>query len=181
MVNLITKEYQDLLQEMHKKDAGWAKSGTRFLDRVTTLIQIFEPQSILDYGCGKGALASALNKEFPNIPISLYDPGIPQFSTEPPECDMVICTDVLEHVEPAFIGKVLDHISKKTKQIAYFIVHTGDCGHKLPDGRPAHILQREQVWWEEEIVEVYRPLGFEIVFKKTGLPYRFEAVAVKDI
>jgi SAM-dependent methyltransferase len=179
LVNLITPEYQQTLQTMHAQQAGWAKSGPRFLERVCALIDEHQPAAVLDYGCGKGALAAELHKKYPALTVYLYDPGLEQFTQLPPACDFVICTDVLEHIEPDYIEAVLEHIACLTHKVAYFVVHTGDCGHKLPDGRPAHILQRDQVWWEAKLIEAYRYLGFELTFKDTGRPMRFEATAVR--
>lgn len=176
---LISQDYQTTLQAMHAQHTGWAKSGPRFLAQVSAMIDEHQPRHALDYGCGKGALAQELHAKYPALPICLYDPGIEQFAKEPLPCDFVICTDVLEHIEPELIENVLAHIASLTKLCAYFVVHTGDCGHKLPDGRAAHILQRDQVWWEAKLIEAYRPLGFELTFKDTGRPMRFEARAVR--
>ncbi|MGB0818092.1 MAG: methyltransferase domain-containing protein, partial [Candidatus Puniceispirillaceae bacterium] len=169
---------QDTLQTMHAQQTQWARSGPRFLEQVCTLIDEHQPASILDYGCGKAVLAEHLHKKYPQIPICLYDPGVPEFQTPPPACDMVICTDVLEHIEPELIDRVLDHIVGLTKKVAYFVVHTGDCGHKLPDGRPAHILQRPQEWWEDKLDQAYGCA--HIVYEDTGLPMRFQ-VTVKRL
>lgn len=180
MDNLITPDYQKTLQTMHAEQAQWARSGPRFLQRVLDLITIHKPASVLDYGCGKGALIAHINQHYPVLDTDLYDPGIPDFDHDPEPAGFIICTDVLEHIEPELIENVLAHIASLTEELAYFVVHTGDCGHKLPDGRPAHILQRDQVWWEAKLIEAYRPLGFELTFKATGLPMRFEAIAVRQ-
>lgn len=177
--NLISPDYQHTLQEMHAQRPDWGKSGPRFLKQVDALIKEIDPLHALDYGCGKGTLAKQLHTLHPALPICLYDPGIPAYHDMPGACDLVICTDVLEHIEPELIESVLQHIASLTKKAAYFIIHTGDCGHKLPDGRPAHILQRDQVWWEAKLIEAYRPLGFELEFKDTGLPKRFQIIVRK--
>ncbi|MGB0818370.1 MAG: methyltransferase domain-containing protein [Candidatus Puniceispirillaceae bacterium] len=179
MAKHISPEYQQLLQDYHQANIGWAKSGARFYERARELVAEHKPRSLLDYGCGKGVLVSMLNQSFPQLVTDLYDPGVPEFDHDPVPADMVTCTDVLEHIEPEHIEQALYHLQALTKKVAYFVVHTGDCGHKLPDGRPAHILQRSQQWWMEKLTEVYCPAGFELSFKDTGLPMRFEAVAVR--
>jgi hypothetical protein len=132
---------------------------------------------MLDYGCGKGALATEVNKKNRGLPICLYDPGIKEHSDLPPACDFVTCTDVLEHIEPEHIESVLEHLHDLTKKVCYFVIHTGDCGHKLPDGRPAHILQKPETWWREQLIHHFPQ--FDFTFKDTGLPLRFEVIGVR--
>ena len=58
---------------------------------------------VLDYGCGKGLLGLFL-------PISVYnyDPAMPEWSADPEPEDYLLCTDVLEHVEPDCIEDVVE-------------------------------------------------------------------------
>lgn len=172
MADLITPEYRATLQAMHKEQVGWAKSGTRFLSQICGMIDKHKPKTILDYGCGKGVLIAQLNQSHPDIVKDLYDPGIEKYSHDPKPADFVICTDVLEHIEPELINNVLEHLEQLTQKCAYFVIHTADCGHKLPDGRPAHLLQKPQSWWSQRISRVFK--GCHIEYKNTGLPNRFD-------
>ena len=66
---------------------------------------------MLDYGAGKGRLGEALRKMLPNPPvIHCYDPAAPEWAGEPAPCEMVVCIDVLEHVEPGYLDPVLDDL-----------------------------------------------------------------------
>jgi len=162
---------------MHTEQRQWARSGPRFLQRVLDLINIHNPTSVLDYGCGKGALIGEINQHYPVLDTDLYDPAVPEFNHEPEPADMVLCTDVLEHIEPELIDNVLAHLNDLTHKVCYFVVHTGDCGHKLPDGRPAHILQKPETWWREQLIHHFPQ--FDFTFKDTGLPLRFEVIGVR--
>lgn len=162
---------------MHTEQTQWARSGPRFLQRILDLITIHKPTTLLDYGCGKGALVAHINQHHPNLKTDLYDPGVPEFNHKPEPAEMVICTDVLEHIEPDLINNVLDHLNDLAGKYVYFVVHTGDCGHKLPDGRPAHILQRPETWWRAKLIEHFPQ--FDFTFKDTGLPMRFEVTGVR--
>lgn len=164
---------------MHKQDAGWATSGPRFFDRVCGIIAQHKPETVLDYGCGKGAMLRALvHARLGGVRgFSGYDPAIEVWNVQPDAAEFVICTDVLEHIEPSRIDAVLNHIRDLTQKVAYFVIHTGDCGFVLPDGRPAHILQRPQEWWEDKLWETFE--GFTLKFSDTGLPLRFEVTATR--
>ena len=112
------------------------------------LVDKLKTQSVLDYGCGKGYLAKALP-----FPIWEYDPAIPAHSESPRAADIVICTDVLEHIEPEHINAVLDDLARVTKQVGYYVIHTGPAGKTLPDGRNTHLIQRDRAWWESKIAK----------------------------
>lgn len=178
MDSLISPQYKELLQDFHSSNPQWGASSVRFLLRILNLIGDYNIASVLDYGCGKAAIKKDIEKAYPKTHIQLYDPGIPEHVNLPECADLVICTDVLEHVEEEFIDGVLFHIACLTKKVAYFVVHTGDCGHRLPDGRPAHILQRNQSWWQEKFAQNFSK--FDITYKDTALPMRFEAIMVRD-
>lgn len=150
----------------------------RFEREILSLIENHDIETVLDYGCGKGALSSKLAVEFA-LKVAQYDPGVPQLAKPPRDpADLVICTDVLEHVEVEKLSNVLNHIRDLTKKVAYFVVHTGDCGNKLADGSPAHITQMARASWEVLIGEVFK--GFSLGFIDTGLPHRFQVIAIND-
>jgi Methyltransferase domain len=105
-----------------------------------------EAASVLDYGCGKGTLAKSLP-----FPIWEYDPAIPGKEESPRPADFVVCLDVLEHIEPDRIEFVLADLRRCVKKTGYFVIHMGPSSKTLADGRNAHILQRDQAWWEKQI------------------------------
>ena len=166
---------------MHKTRPDWGKSGLRFLDDIQAIIEGYKPVSILDYGCGKGALVSQINQRFPHIVTDLYDPGVPEFDYDPFPADFVICTDVLEHIEPDLIENVVEHLAELSQVVCYMVIHTGDCGHKLPDGSPAHILQQPQGWWMDLIDEKFNKAGFSCLYQSTELPMRFKVIASLEV
>ena len=176
---MISADYSALLTEKHSTDAEWGASGPKFADRVIPLIMQTESGTVIDYGCGKGALADVINSQLGLEPV-LYDPGIPAHANPPKDpADIVICTDVLEHVEPELLDNVLEHIAHLTKKAAYLIIHTGDCGHKLPDGRAAHLIQQPRGWWEAVLLESSFAEYFEFSFSPTDNPNRFEVIMTR--
>ena len=101
--------------------------------------------SVLDYGCGKGALAEAI----PGI--IGYDPAVEKFSALPSPADLVVCRDVMEHVEDECIESVLEHIRMLTIKAAYFVVPCRPTTEHLPDGRNTHISIHAPDWWREKL------------------------------
>jgi hypothetical protein len=68
---------------------------------------------------------------------------------------MVVCTDVLEHVEPEYLDNVLADIAGLTKQYAYFNISLMEAMKTLPDGRNAHLIVQPWQWWAEKLREYF--------------------------
>jgi 2-polyprenyl-3-methyl-5-hydroxy-6-metoxy-1,4-benzoquinol methylase len=105
----------------------------------------------LDYGCGQGALGRALNQE-----ISEYDPAIAGKDSSPQPADLVICTDVLEHIEPECLESVLDHLKSLTKEALFAVISTRPAKKTLADGRNAHLIIEPWSFWEEKLARRFR-------------------------
>jgi hypothetical protein len=114
---------------------------------------------VLDYGCGKGTL---------DVPgIRRYDPAIPEFSKSPSPAHLVVCTDVMEHIEPEYVGNTILHIYSLTKRVAYFQIATRrDKSKTLPDGTNPHKTVRKGKWWINTFKEVLGEKTHTIVVLK---------------
>lgn len=140
--DLTSPAYRDQLTQLHKR-RRWGADGGKHTEIVKELIQEFKPATILDYGCGENQLAESLKP----IRVSGYDPGIPERAKMPKPCDLVVCTDVLEHVEPDKLDAVLDHLYRITGRVGYFVISTKEANAVLPDGRNAHLsLHHPEMW-----------------------------------
>lgn len=82
-----------------------------------------------------------------------YDPGVPRFSKEPLPAQMVACIDVLEHIEPEYLDRVLDHLSALTEGVVFLSIDTGPAQKVLSDGRNAHLIQQPMSWWLPKVFE----------------------------
>lgn len=143
----ITEEYRKANLSLHKSNPKYGTSGAKWAGKVSVLAPKLQCQTVLDYGCGKGLLASAL----PELNIAEYDPAIPGKDAEPEPADLVVCTDVLEHIEPSCLDEVLDHIRRLTLKYAFVNVATRPAVKMLPDGRNAHLIIEPADWWKERI------------------------------
>ena len=119
---------------------AWGEFVSELIDRtgVTTL---------LDYGCGSQRNLTKVLEVDHDVTYQGYDPAVPAFSDDPDPAQLVVCIDVLEHIEPERLDSVLDHLRSKTQQLAFFTVHTGPALKTLSDGRNAHLIQQPASWW----------------------------------
>lgn len=141
--HLISAAYQREQEALHEK--GYGAKGWRWAETVTEIAQYWGYSSILDYGCGQGSLGRFLRAR--GWQAADYDPCVQSFSGEPAEASLVVCTDVLEHVEPEKIGAVLAHLRSLTRGHLLTVISRVDAGKTLSDGRNAHILLRDEIWW----------------------------------
>lgn len=160
--NEIIEEYK----ELHK--GSRFSRGTALLKHVpelTRLAQLLNVSSVLDYGCGKAVFWKTPNWRgiFNNVigDLTLYDPAVPEFSTPPPDTrfDMVICTDVLEHVHPDHTVEFLDRLLLYTRRVLFLNVSTTLAKKTFKDGTNLHINVRTRNEWEKLIRERQSELG----------------------
>jgi 2-polyprenyl-3-methyl-5-hydroxy-6-metoxy-1,4-benzoquinol methylase len=123
------------------------------MGKVLELAKALGTTDVLDYGCGKSTLAR-------NLPFTIkqYDPAIEKYKEAPSPADIVVCTDVLEHIEPEFIDNVLEHLAKLTKKKGYFTASTIEAQKVLADGRNAHLLIKPAKWWVDKFREYFEIL-----------------------
>lgn len=138
----ITEDYRELNRKLHLSNEFYGVSGKRYAVPIKTLSDALNTKDILDYGCGKRTLESALGFKIKN-----YDPCIEGFDEIPEAANIVACTDVLEHIEPDHLDDLLDDLKRVTKQIGYFVIATRPAMKFLEDGRNAHLIQKDINWW----------------------------------
>ena len=149
---LISNEYRKLNTKMHRTTPGWgAGAGKKWGWMVEDLMLSYDTTSVLDYGCGKGHLQQKIRH------VTCYDPNVPQFANLPAPHDIVVCFDVLEHVEPECIDDVLEHIRDLTKVVTFLNIATrkGSKKHTLPDGRNAHLIVEDTEWWKNKLEKLF--------------------------
>lgn len=152
-----SQEYMEQQKQLHAK-GDYGVSGYKHADRIRDLATQMKTKQILDYGCGQQTLQKGLP-----FPITNYDPFIKGCDSEPDVHDLVVCSDVLEHIEPNFLGTVLAHIRSKTRQVLFTDVANRPAEKVLSDGRNAHLIQEPSSWWLTQLM----PYGFEPMFLQT--------------
>ena len=159
--NLISDDYKSLNEQLHEAHEEFGNRND-FLARelptsIAILHKLFKYNSVLDYGCGKGLILESLNKKLHPLGIDLqgYDPCIKEFAEPPLPADILLCTDVLEHVEPEKIKEVLEHINTLTINVCYLIIDLLPATKTLADGRNAHINLQTHGWWLDALANIF--------------------------
>lgn len=147
----ISVPYRELNKTLHQTNIAYGVGGGKHAPMVMKLAKKLGTTSILDYGCGKGYLA----KEIP-FPIWEYDPAIPGKDTSPRPAELVVSTDMLEHVEPECLPHVLDDLRRVVQKVGYFTIHTGPAQKTLPDGRNTHLIQKPKAWWHSQLSRYFK-------------------------
>lgn len=157
-----SQAYRALNAQMHVANPRYGAGGARFADTTLKLAHALGTTSVLDYGCGKGTLAQAIP-----FPIKEYDPAVPGKDDVAQPADIVICTDVLEHVEPDKLHAVLRDLQRCVLQVAYLVIHMGRSQKSLPDGRNAHLIQENCEWWTTTLSQYF---VVDYVWERTDEP-----------
>lgn len=108
------------------------------LPAIRPIIEFLKPKRILDYGCGKGNLVKALANKYPSIKVYGYDPAVEEFEKMPVDkVDLVICTDVLEHIPENELPDTVARIASLSENV-FFHLHHAKAVAVLPNGENAH-------------------------------------------
>lgn len=154
--DLISPEYQEQNKLLHEQTiaAGkrWGDSGWTHITTVLEFAHELGAIRILDYGCGQGTLSHEIDKVAGNKKVYEYDPAIPGKEAVPiVAVDLVVCTDVMEHVEEDKVEAVIGHIYLLAKSGAYFLISCAPAKAILPDGRNAHVTIKPSEWWVDQM------------------------------
>lgn len=145
--DFISVGYRAMQKEMHRHPEGYGASGQKYARDVIDWAKKNNADIVLDYGCGRGTLKTTMRQMGSNLIIHEYDPAVVGKDGPAKPADLVVCTDVLEHIEPDKLMAVLKHLYRLAKTAGYFCIATRLANKKLPDGRNAHILLHEAAWW----------------------------------
>lgn len=148
---LIDKKYQQQLEHLH--NAGKFNNGAKAYKIVEKFIKEYQPVTLLDFGCGKGGLISVISELHPEIKVSGYDPGNPDFQILPKNpVDVIVSTDAIEHIEPDHLEETLKTIGTLMSRCGCFRIACYPAKKKLPDGRNAHLIVQPPEWWRQQLV-----------------------------
>lgn len=125
----------------------------------------FKCKTALELGCGLGPRVWALNE----VGVETYGIELSQWATDHAYIkdkviqgditqelrlntyDLVICYDVLEHIEEIHLNKVINNISKLTKR--YVLVSVPVLGDPNLERDKTHRIKQSRNWWVEQFTQ----------------------------
>jgi 2-polyprenyl-3-methyl-5-hydroxy-6-metoxy-1,4-benzoquinol methylase len=164
---LYSKQYVEELKWLHAKADRPRGFGGKIkpLGAFYSFYEKWQPKTVLDYGCGKGAILNHLRETLPSTIWHGYDPAVDEFrKIMNAQYNCVFSNDVLEHIEPNCLDSVLDHIWSLAEKNLWLRIDTKPARKTLMDGRNAHLILEDKDWWTNKLSQragkiVYIELG----------------------
>lgn len=181
----------------HGTDPEFCKGSAlhKHIPYIAILIQDFRLTSVLDFGCGKAqfwkknpfwrAMFQWTNENKNLYNLWLYDPGYDDSDKETrtgmsihntlpaSRYDLVICTDVLEHVPEEDIGFTLETILGKSRRFVYLNISCYYATKTFRDGTNVHVTVKPPSWWKAQIQEAEKRV-FEKMKSRPNILIKFD-------
>lgn len=165
----VKDKYIQKYKKLHRNPKRFlGYSLKRHIDGVCEMIDLYNPNSLLDYGSGKGYqyLTRRLHERWGGILPFCYDPGVPALSEKPTGTfDGVICTDVLEHVPHETVFETLEEIFSYANKFVFLAICTRPSAKTFADGENCHITVKSDKWWDKQIdlvSEIYPKIDYRV-------------------
>jgi hypothetical protein len=151
---MISEEYKKQLNQLQKRKKFTQKNF--WYDEVKKFLSEHQPESVIDFGCANGVLVDQIKQDFKYISrVDGYDPGVIEYEKFPDQkYDILISTDVFEHIEPEYLDSTLEAIDNLFLNFAWIIIACYPAKKFLPDGRNAHLTVEPPEWWMEKIKSI---------------------------
>ena len=170
-----SKEYYELIDAykiIHQEEGKF--KGISLVPLVPTLMSLVKEndcKTLLDYGCGKAIpydkdrckevdLRHPIQKLCNLKSFDLYDPAYEKYATLPDKkYDIVVCTDVLEHIAEQDIDYVLTEILSHSKKIVFLNISCQPALKHFKEGKfkgkNVHISVFDPSWWGHKIGNIW--------------------------
>lgn len=157
---VISEYYKQQLLDMHKSlgvTRQWGTTGARnFGDYIVRFLEKRKYVTVLDFGAGQLSLEAYVQREYRDyhtLEWTNYDPGVKGIDSTPiGQYDLIISSDVLEHVEPEQLDDVIEWLGAHVTKAQFHHIACDPCGLILPDGRNAHLITEKLDWWLDRFV-----------------------------
>lgn len=169
--HLFTKDYYE--DGVRKHISGYENykwEPTRSIPEALDIQNTFAFRSCVDYGCAKGFLVNALRiigcdaygEDISDYAVENCHPNVRDYVSLPNDnhYDLLICKDVLEHVEDVDLPDVLQILKRKASQF-FFVVPLGDDDRfriREYEVDITHVTKKDEEWW----INLFESQGFRL-------------------
>ena len=146
-------ELLDQYRILHGQGKFPGLSVTKFAEEIGQLCKSYGCETMLDYGAGQGyQYAPPHNMDMKwGVRVHCYDPAVEGMNVLPSgKFDIVLCSDVLEHVPLLEIPGVLENIFSRASKVVFLTTCPRAAKKTLPNGRNCHVTQMPASWWQAE-------------------------------
>ena len=155
---MISQDYLRTLKHEHSLHP-WGYWGYELAPAIRKFAEEHQIQSVLDYGCGSNhGVRMWAEKNQWQIDLREYDPAVPGSDQKPRRAELVVCIDVMEHVEEQYVNEVMDHILSVSGRYTWFTISMKPAERRLKlTGQNAHVTLHQADWWLERLRERWQP------------------------
>ena len=167
-MNLFDRDYYEDGIRKHisgYEDYKWMP--TRSIPEALDIKNKFDFNTCVDYGCAKGFLVHALRilgckafgEDISEYAVNHCHPEVRDYISSPNDTihDLLICKDVLEHIDVLDIPGVLQNFKKKSNQF-FFTIPLGDNDRfriREYEVDITHVTKKDEEWW----INMFRSQG----------------------
>ena len=170
-----SQDYYDLIdsyKKLHEQEGKF--KGISLIPLVPTLMKIVKDndcKTLLDYGCGKGLpydkercrevdLRNPIQELCNLDSFDLYDPAYPKYNKlYNKKYDIVICTDVMEHIAEQDIDYVLKDILSHSKKTVFLNISCQPALKHFKEGKfkgqNVHVSVFDGHWWSDKVKNIW--------------------------
>jgi predicted TPR repeat methyltransferase len=171
-MHLFTKDYyEDGVRKHISGYENYSWQPTRSIPEALDIQNYFDFDTCVDYGCAKGFLVHALRilgskaygEDMSEYAIENCHPAVKDYLSLPNKkiYDLLICKDMLEHVEEVDIPAVL-HLFKQKSDQFFFTIPLGDNDRfriREYEVDITHVTKKDEEWW----IKTFEKHGFELI------------------
>tara|TARA_Y100000593_G_scaffold43084_1_gene82541 strand:- start:33 stop:635 length:603 start_codon:yes stop_codon:yes gene_type:complete len=144
---------------------------TRSIPEALDIKRNFNFKTCVDYGCAKGFLVNALRllgcdaygEDISQYALDSCHPDVKEYVSLPnnKKYDLLICKDVLEHVNEEDLPGLLKSFTEKSNQF-FFVIPLGDEDRfriREYEVDITHVTKKDESWW----INLFRKCGMELI------------------
>ena len=163
--------YEDGIRKHISGYENYKWMPTRSIPEALDIQKNFEFKNCVDYGCAKGFLVNALRiigcdaygEDISEYAVQNCHPNVGEYVSLPNDkfYDLLICKDVLEHVEEKDLPEVLQSLKCKSNQF-FFVIPLGDEDRfriREYEVDITHVTKKDEEWW----IKLFESQGFKLV------------------